>query len=287
MDPRKQITAHFDELSPELQRAAAFVLENEQELIILSMRAFAQKAEVKPATLLRLSQSLGYQGWNALKDDFIILNGLRETNKYTSKAKEILNHSVTQTSNIVYDEFFQSQIKNLVSTQEKNKDSFSKVVDTIDQSKNIYICGFRGSFPIAWSIFYVYKLFKKNITLIDGLAINLEMHMRDFSSEDTVLIVGFQPYSRETISILETAYEAGCQIVAITDSLISPLSKKSVATLLFSTDGPSFFPSISSGMSISENLLSALLAKHGQQAVDKVEFNENFLIKSGAYFNIK
>ncbi|STS89941.1 transcriptional regulator RpiR family [Klebsiella variicola] len=38
---------------------------------VLSMRAFAAEAGVKPATLLRLAQRLGYRGWSELKSDFI------------------------------------------------------------------------------------------------------------------------------------------------------------------------------------------------------------------------
>ena len=35
------------------------------------MRAFAAEAGVKPATLLRLAQRLGYNGWRELKSAFI------------------------------------------------------------------------------------------------------------------------------------------------------------------------------------------------------------------------
>jgi DNA-binding MurR/RpiR family transcriptional regulator len=52
-------------LSPELQRAAEFSLQNASQLVVLSMRAFA--AEARPATLLRLAQRLGYRGWSELK----------------------------------------------------------------------------------------------------------------------------------------------------------------------------------------------------------------------------
>ncbi|MBF7685570.1 MurR/RpiR family transcriptional regulator [Acinetobacter sp. B10A] len=285
MNPREKIIDHFSQLSPELKRSAQFILDNEQELIVLSMRAFALKAEVKPATLLRLAKCLGYEGWNGLKDDFIVLNGLRNDQSYTSKAQKMVNDLSNELGNDLYDLLFESQMSNLIATHQKNKESFQQFVDLFDHVDHIYICGFRASFPIAWSIFYVYKLFNKNITLIDGLASNLEMYMRDFSKKDAVIVVGFHPYSREIISVMNNAKTAGSKIFAITDHVTSPLATHAISTLWFSTDSPSFFPSISSGLGISEALLAALLSKNGQNAVEKVKINEEFIIQSGAYFN--
>ncbi|MCL0329183.1 MurR/RpiR family transcriptional regulator, partial [Escherichia coli] len=77
MNPRENIVNTFRELSAELQRAAEFSLQNTNQLVVLSMRAFAAEAGVKPATLLRLAQRLGYNGWGELKDAFIDELGLR------------------------------------------------------------------------------------------------------------------------------------------------------------------------------------------------------------------
>ena len=57
MNLREKIINEFGGLSPELQRAAEFSLQNASQLVVLSMRAFAAEAGVKPATLLRLAQS--------------------------------------------------------------------------------------------------------------------------------------------------------------------------------------------------------------------------------------
>ncbi len=67
MNLREKIINEFGGLSPELQRAAEFSLQNASQLVVLSMRAFAAEAGVKPATLLRLAQRLGYRGWSELK----------------------------------------------------------------------------------------------------------------------------------------------------------------------------------------------------------------------------
>ena len=77
MNPQENIVSQFSTLSPELQRAAEFCLQNVNILVVQSMRAFAAQAGVKPATLLRLAQRLGFSGWGELKDAFIDDLGLR------------------------------------------------------------------------------------------------------------------------------------------------------------------------------------------------------------------
>ena len=100
MNPQENIVSQFSTLSPELQRAAEFCLQNVNILVVQSMRAFAAQAGVKPATLLRLAQRLGFSGWGELKDAFIDDLGLRN-DTYVSKAKKLV---AKDTQSNLYDE---------------------------------------------------------------------------------------------------------------------------------------------------------------------------------------
>ena len=279
MNPRENIVNTFRELSAELQRAAEFSLQNTNQLVVLSMRAFAAEAGVKPATLLRLAQRLGYNGWGELKDAFIDELGLRN-DTYVSKAEKLIAKG---TQPQLYEEVFQAHQANLAFTQNENHQAMEQAVSLLDAAENVYICGFRASFPIAWSLFYVYRLFNRQVSLIDGLASNIEVFTRELTAQDCLLLTSFAPYSRESLDVLRAAQQAGATIVAITDSPVSPLAQAADCTLLFSTDSPSFFPSLVSGMGLAECLLAMLVARHGRDAVSKIENAERYLIDSGAY----
>lgn len=279
MNPRENIVNTFRELSAELQRAAEFSLQNTNQLVVLSMRAFAAEAGVKPATLLRLAQRLGYNGWGELKDAFIDELGLRN-DTYVSKAKKLIAKG---TQPQLYEEVFQAHQANLAFTQNENHQAMEQAVSLLDAAENVYICGFRASFPIAWSLFYVYRLFNRQVSLIDGLASNIEVFTRELTAQDCLLLTSFAPYSRESLDVLRAAQQAGATIVAITDSPVSPLAQAADCTLQFSTDSPSFFPSVVSGMGLAECLLAMLVARHGRDAVSKIENAERYLIDSGAY----
>jgi len=279
MTLRKNIISQFSELSPELQRAAEFSLQNANQLVVLSMRAFAAEAGVRPATLLRLAQRLGFEGWSDLKDAFIVDLGLR-SDTYVSRAEKLIAKSAQPA---LYDEVFNAHQANLAYTQAENKQEMQQAVTLLDEADNVYVCGFRASFPVAWSLYYVYRLFNRNASLIDGLASNVELFTREFTRSDCLLLTGFAPYSRESLSVLNAAQQAGTRIIAVTDSPVSPLAQVADCTLLFSVDSPSFFPSVVSGMGLAECLLAMLVARHGREAVNKIESAERYLIDSGAY----
>lgn len=279
MNLRENIVSQFSLLSPELQRAAEFSLQNANQLVVQSMRAFAAEAGVKPATLLRLAQRLGYNGWRELKSAFIDDLGLGN-DTYVSKAEKLIAKG---TQPALYEEVFLAHQANLAFTQAENQHAMQQAVRLLDEAKQVYICGFRASFPIAWSLFYVYRLFNRQVSLIDGLASNIEVFTREINGEDCLLLTSFSPYSRESLDVLNAARQAGARIIAITDSPVSPLAQAADCTLLFSLSSPSFFPSIVSGMGVAECLLAMLVARHGREAVNKIESTERYLQRSGAY----
>lgn len=63
-----RIRAQFSELSPQFQVGAAFLLDHPDEVAVSSMRKVAQRAQVQPASLVRLAQQFGFPGWKELRD---------------------------------------------------------------------------------------------------------------------------------------------------------------------------------------------------------------------------
>ena len=61
----------FESLSPELQRAARWLQNHHAALALHSMRTSAREAGVSPATMTRLAQRLGFDGFEALRHPFV------------------------------------------------------------------------------------------------------------------------------------------------------------------------------------------------------------------------
>ena len=121
--------------------------------------------------------------------------------------------------------------------------------------------------------------------LVDGQGGGLEMQQRTIAKGDVVVVVSFAPYSREPLSTAEKARTVGARVLAITDSLASPLSLIAEETLLFSILSPSFFPSIAAGIALVEALLELLASRAGKSIVKRMDDVEASLFASGAYLS--
>jgi DNA-binding MurR/RpiR family transcriptional regulator len=72
-------------------------------------------------------------------------------------------------------------------------------------------------------------------------------------------------------------------VLAITDSVASPLSLLAAETLLFSILSPSFFPSVAAGIAVVEAVLELLASRAGKTVVKRIDQAEARLFESGAY----
>lgn len=279
MTPQKMLENKTVLLTPELQRAADLIREYPQDAVTLSMRAFAAQVGVKPATLLRLAQRLEYPGWEAFKQDFMQTLGLNNES-YQSRARKLLSQSSSMN---LYQAVFNANHQNLTETQQQNHGHMSAAIEVLYRAQHVYVCGFRASYPVAYTLFYNYRLFEKHVSLIDGQASNYEVYTREMTPDDVVLMIGFSPYSRESLDVLEASRRAGCKIVALTDSPLSPLAQYAAHTLYFSSQSPSFFPSVVAAMSMAESLLSLLVTRYGDKAVGQIASAEKFFLSCGAW----
>lgn len=274
-----KLRASFPALSPQFQAAARFMLDHPQEVSICSMRTIAAQAGVQPATLVRLAQSLGYDGWQGIREIFVaaVRSGPQP---YANRAKKIVRSS--SASRMLAD-MVEAQHRNLDLWRNVSPEALSKAADLLAAASHVSIAGFRACYPIAFSLHYVYRLFRNSVSLLRGDAGTLEMELRALNPKDVLFAVSFAPYSREIIRCVDAARAAGCKIIALTDSSVSPIALKADCVLPFSVESPSFFPSIAAGVAAVETLLAQLLAKQGRGAVNALEAAEGQLHETGAY----
>jgi DNA-binding MurR/RpiR family transcriptional regulator len=180
-------------------------------------------------------------------------------------------------------EMFEVQRRNLEATHQQSEQALQKACALIEKAPAVHAAGFRACFPIAFSFVYVYRIFRASVHLVDGQGGSLEMQQRAFAKGDALVVASFAPYSREALQVTQAARAAGCRIVAITDSLGSPLSLLADETLLFTIHSPSFFPSVAAGVALSEALVELLASRAGKPVVRRIDQAEAQLFESGAY----
>jgi len=273
------IRREFPAMSPQFQAASRFLLNHSDEVAISSMRALAARAGVQPPTLVRLAQSLGFEGWPELRQPFIAR--LRfGPEPYASRAKSLVKRGQTRE---MMSELFQAQRANLAHTEVQNRDAFPRAARLLGNAPTVFVAGFRACYPIALAFLYVYRLFRTSVVLLNGDGGTLEMQLRGIAERDTTIVVSFAPYSREAHIVARAARAAGSRVIAMTDSAVAPIALLADETILFSVASPSFFPSIVGGIAAVESLLEILVAYGGEDAVRRIASAEKQLFDAGAY----
>src|SRR5512139_1666444 len=84
-----RLKAGFDALSPQLKEAARWVIDNPDEVALLSTREQARRAGVTPATLTRLAQRLGMDGYEGVRRLYADAVRRRPDN-YRGRAEELV-----------------------------------------------------------------------------------------------------------------------------------------------------------------------------------------------------
>lgn len=273
------IRARFAEMSPQFQAGAAFLLDHPDEVAVLSMRKVAEHAQIQPAALVRLSQQLGFPGWNELRELFVARVRTRPE-PLTVRARSLV--AGTKKDTFTHD-LLAAQQHNLEATAADNERNVVQAARVLRKARHVYVAGFRSCYAVAFGFVYGYGLFRSSVSLLTGEAGTLEMQLRGITRDSATVVVSFAPYSMEAARVAEVALEKGSRLIAITDSAVSPIALNADSTLIFSHESPSFFPSLVGATAITESLVARLLALEGAEAIEQLELAERSLHAKGAY----
>ncbi|MGF6595638.1 DNA-binding MurR/RpiR family transcriptional regulator [Paraburkholderia sp. GAS448] len=273
------IRARFPDFSPQFQAGAAYLLNFPDEVAVSSMRKVAQGAKVQPAALVRLSQTLGFPGWNELRELFVARLRTRPE-PLSSKARALVKGGSREA---LATNMGAAQQHNLAATLAQSGGRIPDAARLLKKASHVHIAGFRSCYPIAFSLLYGYRLFRSTVSLVSGEAGTLEMQLRSIAKGHATVVVSFAPYSREAARVAEAAKEQGSRLIAITDSAVAPIALNADQVLLFSHESPSFFPSLVAASAIAESLVAHLLALEGEDAVRQLSDAEKALHEKGSY----
>lgn len=271
------IQARYAQFSPQFQAGARYLVDHPDDVAVSSMRSIATRAKVQSAALVRLAQQLGFAGWPELKTIFV--ERLRTgPAPYAEKAGALAGKGGELVA-----EVFAVQQRNLAATESASQTALLAAAGLLEAASRVHVAGFRAAHPIAYTFHYLYRLLRPSVQLLSGQGGTLEMDLRALQEGEAVLVASFAPYSSEALLVASRARQAGCLVVAISDSAMSPLARQAHASIVIAVDSPSFFPSIVAGVAAAESLAELLVARTGPEAVKTIAAAETQLRELGAY----
>ena len=234
----ERLKGRRNSLSPRLQDVAQFVLNNPEDVAILTIVEIARAAKVPPSAITRFTQELGLERFSELQAIFrsrlvgprlSYVDRLRGISERAADGEGPIDLSDPQE---VLGIFASSAYVSLMNVVEDQRGApLQAFVEAVRQAAGVHVCGGRGAFGVAAYSFYGLAALGKRAFLIDNLGAMRAQQMQAVAPDDVVLAISFDDYTRETVEVAEAAVAQGRMLLAITDNELSPLVPLAAHTL--------------------------------------------------------
>ena len=257
------IRAGMDGFSKGQKRIANFILDNYDKAAFMTAARLGQTAQVSESTVVRFAAELGYEGYPEMQKALQAMIRGRLTSLQRIQVtrdqmgeKDILSSVMEQDA---------ASIHNAIARTDREE--FKSVVDKLMTADHIYILGVRSSsFLAGYLNFYFHLLFRNVIYVQNSAAGEIYEQMIHIGPGDVLLGISFPRYSTMVIHAVQMARARGADVIAVTDSEMSPLYKAASASLLVRCDAISFVDSMAAPLS----LLNALILEVGRRKPDEI-----------------
>lgn len=267
----EQLAGQLPELTPELRKAASYVLDNPNDVSVSSIREIAEAAKVKPNTFVRMARTAGFEGYEDFRRPFReeIRQG-RES--FPDRARWLQSLAKGGKLESLYVQMAAASIANiegLFSTT--GVQDLKSAADEIVAARTTYVLGVGIANAIARSFAYLAGMAVGTVTSlprdgsppVDGLV--------RAGEGDVLLAMTFKPYRREVVEAVQVAIEQGMTVIGISDSLASPVLQGAKHRFVVPVDTPQFFTSTVALSAFLETLIAFVIADADADVIANIE----------------
>ena len=261
-DLMRSIQVKFPRLSKGQKLIAEFILKHYDKAAFMTAAKLGISVGVSESTVVRFANELGFSGYPKLQKS---LQELIKNKLTTVQRIELSNDFITQENALKG--VLKADMENIRATLEKiNHKTFEDVVNSLFKAKKIYIVGLRSSTVLAEFLGFYLNLILDNVKVVTYGVSDIFEQMINLAEDDVVIGIGFPRYAKRTIEALVFAKSRNSEVVAITDSLLSPLAARADYTLIAQSNMASFVDSLVAPLSV----INALIIAVGLREKEKI-----------------
>jgi DNA-binding MurR/RpiR family transcriptional regulator len=282
-----RIAQAFPQLPPQLQTAARFVLDHPDDVALLSMREQARRAGVPPVTMTRLARQLGFADYAAFRDlQATALRRPSHTAEFSHRAGQLQRETAQSGDGALAAQIGWAMADHIAgSHDETGSEALIAAAALIEKARKVYFLGLRSCHAVAFQAQYVHGLFRDNGVLLEGAGDTGFDALRHAGPGDVLVVISVAPYTTAAVERASYAARQGLDVVAITDSRVSPVAALARTSILVPTATPSFFHAITPAFAAAETLIALVAARGGEQALDAIRNAEHQLDAFSTYWS--
>lgn len=255
-------------LSPQLRKAARFVIDNPGEIATRSQRYIAKKTNLSAPTFTRLARAMGYQTYDDLRD-VCRSEVLNKRTFLAEKAKDQIHKGNDEATFVVQN--IEASVRNLETTLAGlDPEELKAIVSALARSRSVVLAGMFSAKSIM-----EYAAYLGNMAVGKWRAIGLEVgalanDLVDIDQNDACIFFSVQPYASKTIELAKIMVARNVPIIVITDSPASPVAAYATHCIYTETESSQFFPSHGAAIVILETLIGVLIQATGPKAQERI-----------------
>lgn len=273
--PPAGVLAHLadalDSLTPQLRKAATYVLENPNVIGVNSLRQIAQAADVTPNTLVRLARQIGFEGFDSFREPF--REEIREGREnFPDRARWLQALSRGGKLGKLNADMAAAAIDNIENLYDgSDPETLKAAARKIVAARRTYILGVGVSSAFARNFAYLAGMALDTVSAVPGDGSLPVDALVQAEPGDVLIAMTFKPYRREVIAAVDMAHRQGLEIIAISDSPAAPIFAPASHGFVVPTDTPQFFTSMVAVVAFLETLVAFVIADANKVAVQSIE----------------
>ncbi len=282
----KNLLAKIDEQKKGFSKGqrliAGFISQHYDKAAFMTASKLGSTVGVSESTVVRFATELGYEGYPQMQK--AMQEMIRD--KLTSVQRIEVTQSRLSGGNVLESVLNRDIDKIRKTLEETSKEDFERAVDAIAHAKTIYIFAVRSSAALASFLGYYYSLIFENVKVISNYG-ETEIYEKLFriSSDDVIIGISFPRYSNAAIQAMTFAKRRGTRVIALTDSMSSPLATVADHILIAKSDMAAVVDSLVAPLSMINALIVATVLKMEREVKDTFGTLENIWQEYDVYQN--
>ncbi|MET3426899.1 DNA-binding MurR/RpiR family transcriptional regulator [Actinoplanes tereljensis] len=202
---------HGARLTPTQRRIAHCLVEHAAKAAYLSAAEVADLAGVSQPSVTRFAMALGYSGYPALRRELRDLTGGGDEPVAEGNAMQLAVRAEAVHLNRLHDQLAQL-------------DDVERAAKLLMDSRPLLVLGLRAAAPLAGYFGYFAAKVHPDVRVLDA-PLPDRLDQARAAGARAMLAVVLPRYPRESLEVVQEARRAGLAIVAITDSVVSPVAE--------------------------------------------------------------
>lgn len=215
----------FPKLNAAEKKAAAYILENTEDIVHFTITDLADKCGVSQATVFRLCQKLGYKGYQDLKINlaYLVVKPVQNIHEEINEDDDMY---------IIKQKILNSNLYSLEETMKLNDDKvLEKAVDFMLQANQILFFGMGGSGVLAYDAYH--KFIRTGIRCAASSDGHWQAMYASLAQQGDVIVAFSNSGSnKDLVESIKIGKENGLNIISVTGNSKSPLAEISDVVLI-------------------------------------------------------